>query len=1305
MSSAAADDEGLDGTPIKSVSSLRSRFENMGKNDPAPVPPSVPSTSPGVASAPGSGSGSGLNSGSVSGTTPVSPPTSSHNTTSSRSVSPARNSDRLPPPPPNARPPAEASVASSSSSSSSAPVPPPARPRDPSAAAATFKLPSQQGLPARSANSRAPPKPPVVTVQPPLSPSPGRVGADMQQEQLQYLNTETIALPVTTLRSPHNQTFPDQRRQSRPAGGKPPSPPPPRRSSETRRPPPPPINRADKPSVRSKPVLTDANGWHSALNKVPETSSVAAAAAKIETSPFSSPPRSAAAAAATTTTNTIASANNTTTSSSKMETSPFGSASSDDEEELPPPIPARPRPESAVVNPTLNRSKSLHVGSSFEPPPLHPSSLNRRRDREEAPTFTKPAALARQLTGPSVPPRPMSSIEPPPPPVAQRRPPPVKSAKPPPPKPPRPSVTTTGDSMSSNLNRQSYGPFTPQYQRPPVRGHQSHHSVIEGSTYADTRSPLAATPAPVPPPRVTPAPAPTPAITTASAPTPAPVAAASLQPMTPSVASTKNEPKSIVTAYPDITNVNRQSPFLKPGIPEITTKYDARVFDVCGERVVCGGSMTRAWSMVDGTEILMQACAEGVRGTAIAFKPAPNPNDEGCKVWVGTNFGELQEIDLSTAQISNTKPSAHNRQEIIRIYRYQNQLWTLDETGILHVWGPDQSTVPNLNNSPSYTYRIPRGHTFSMVVGNELWYACAKDVYVFAPTIEGNPQCQRTPRPLSFEGAGEIVCGTTLRSEPGKVFFGHSDGKVSIYSQQDFSLLSVVSLNAFKINTMGGVGDKLWAGFNSGKICVYDVSTSPWTMKKEWHAHDNPVIKLIPDASSIYRIGRYQVVSLGADNKLRAWDGLLKEDELDNQMRALDTEYCSFEDLDVRVLTWNAGASTPSQIQHSSDATFFQSLIQESGCPDIIVFGFQELVDLEDKTATAKRLFKSSKKKDDKKDMSHAYRDWRDFLQRTLDDYMPPNQPYYALHTATLVGLFTCIFVKASMRERIHDLYATDVKRGMGGYHGNKGAIVIRFMIDDSSLCFVNCHLAAGQSQANSRHNDVAAILESQILPIERNTAIRPDHYVGGGDGTMVMDHELVLWNGDLNYRIDAMSRDTVVMAVKSNNLAKLLERDQLLVAKRRNPSFKLRAFHESPIEFAPTYKYDVGTDTYDTSEKKRSPAWCDRLLHRGHGRIQQLEYRRHEVQASDHRPVSGRFKFYVKEIDHTLKATTQAKCLQRIDEQRAVMEQDEKLAYLTQVCGFDPATSNSLIQQRAMKRDNRSPSRNRDIVVPASQY
>jgi hypothetical protein len=722
----------------------------------------------------------------------------------------------------------------------------------------------------------------------------------------------------------------------------------------------------------------------------------------------------------------------------------------------------------------------------------------------------------------------------------------------------------------------------------------------------------------------------------------------------------------VITAYPDTSRTNRSKPYINKGVHEIATNYDSRVFDVCGEFVCATGAYTRAWSVQDGELVMSLAMGEGLKGTAVIFKPGENVDEEGKRIWVGNNHGELLEADVQTQAILNQKPGAHGRYEIIKIYRHFNELWTLDESGTLHVWGPDEKGVPNLSLGPSQSFRVPKGHLFSMVVGDELWHATGKEIRVFLPTLDGRTQFQVLIRPLIQDSAGEVTSGAILASEPDKVYFGHNDGKVSIYSRKDYSCLGVMNVSQYKINSLAGVGRYMWAGFNTGKMTVFDMEQTPWALKKDWQAHKNPVVRVAVDRSSFYKLDRCQVVSLGADNMLRTWDGMLQEDWVEGEMKLKDVEYCSFEKIKALVLTWNAGASTPHSLRYSeSDATFVRDLLQNSDSPDIIVFGFQELVDLEDKTATAKRFLKPKKKEgSDQERMSHQYRDWRNFLAQSLDDHMSSGGLYHVLHTAPLVGLFTCIFVKADLRERISNLSSAEVKRGMGGLHGNKGAIVVRFMVDDTSLCFINCHLAAGQTSANARHNDIAAILETPLLPPQRDPGVRVDSFVGGGDGSLILDHELCLLNGDLNYRIDTMSRDTVVAAVKAGNLAKLLERDQLLVARRRNPAFRLRAFEEQPIAFAPTYKYDVGTDTYDTSEKRRSPAWCDRLLYRcggGRGRIEQLDYRRHEVRVSDHRPVSGRFRFQVKRIDPKRRAVAWMECQQRWEDRRGREGEGEK--------------------------------------------
>ena len=223
--------------------------------------------------------------------------------------------------------------------------------------------------------------------------------------------------------------------------------------------------------------------------------------------------------------------------------------------------------------------------------------------------------------------------------------------------------------------------------------------------------------------------------------------------------------------------------------------------------------------------------------------------------------------------------------------------------------------------------------------------------------------------------------------------------------------------------------------------------------------------------------------------------------------------------------------------------------------------------------------------------------------------------------------------------------------------------MIIRFVLDDSSICLVNCHLAAGQTQTNNRNNDITAILDSEALPAETDVDVPSHHFRSGGNGSMILDHEICIFNGDLNYRIDTMGRDTVIKAVNANNLSKLLERDQLLVSRRRNPMLGLRSLREAPISFAPTYKYDVGSDRYDTSEKRRAPAWCDRILYRGAGTIKQLNYQRRELRVSDHRPVTAEFRLRIKSISPEMRAQTREECEKRFLTHKERLSRDSKYA------------------------------------------
>ncbi|RMY94429.1 hypothetical protein D0861_01345 [Hortaea werneckii] len=732
------------------------------------------------------------------------------------------------------------------------------------------------------------------------------------------------------------------------------------------------------------------------------------------------------------------------------------------------------------------------------------------------------------------------------------------------------------------------------------------------------------------------------------------------------------------TDFPDSSQANRRPPRYRQRPWQIPTEYDTRLCAVSGEYVVTTGHSTRAWNLRTGEQLLNMAHNENVRVTALAFKPTPNPADEGKRVWLGTNTGEIHEVDISIQSLVKTKFHAHTRREIIRMYRHASELWTLDEGGELNVWLPDSKGMASLD-SQCHNFRVPRGHTFSMVVGNHLWYATGKDLRIFNPGAATDGEFQVTRQALTPPGTGDITSGAMLSHQPDLVYLGHSNGKVSVYNRKDFTCQVVVNVSVYKLNSLVGVGEYLWAGYNTGMAYVYDTSTVPWTVKKDWQAHERHVSNIVADSSALWKLDRLHVITLGTDNMLRIWDGLLEEDWLDSLMQQHESDYCSFRELTCQVMTWNAGATKPRYLDHSmQDSNFFHDYINTRDAPDIFVFGFQELVDLEDKKTTAKAFFKSKKKDTNEHEhMSHQYRAWRDHLTRCLEDFMPADQPYTLLHTASLVGLFTCVFVKSAERSRIKHVHTAEVKRGMGGLHGNKGALIMRLVLDDSSMCFVNCHLAAGQTQTIQRNNDVAGILESEALPsypLSQNSAAQhSDVFSSGGDGSMILDHDICILNGDLNYRIDTMGRDTVVKQIERGEISRLLERDQLLLSRKKNPGFRLRAFQEAPITFAPTYKYNLRSDEYDTSEKRRSPAWCDRILYRGLGNVKMEEYRRWEVRVSDHRPVTGKLKLRVKTVDPARRGDAWKSCVEEFEVVRQRVARAVQLQYLTNVLGLTP--------------------------------
>ncbi|PNT73089.1 hypothetical protein BRADI_2g53130v3 [Brachypodium distachyon] len=233
-----------------------------------------------------------------------------------------------------------------------------------------------------------------------------------------------------------------------------------------------------------------------------------------------------------------------------------------------------------------------------------------------------------------------------------------------------------------------------------------------------------------------------------------------------------------------------------------------------------------------------------------------------------------------------------------------------------------------------------------------------------------------------------------------------------------------------------------------------------------------------------------------------------------------------------------------------------------------------------------------------------------------------------------MVGIFVTVWVKKELVQHIGHLRTSCIGRGILGCLGNKGCISVSMTVHQTSFCFICSHLASGQKEGDEfrRNSDVLEILRLTLFS-------RICRRAGRRIPEKILEHDKVIWFGDLNYRLALSYADTKRLLTE-NNWDALFEKDQLKIEQDAGRVFK--GWNEGKIYFAPTYKYSSNSDAYagetaTSKKKRRTPAWCDRILWRGDG-TSQLSYYRGESRFSDHRPVCGTFIVEVETLNKKTK-------------------------------------------------------------------
>jgi len=181
--------------------------------------------------------------------------------------------------------------------------------------------------------------------------------------------------------------------------------------------------------------------------------------------------------------------------------------------------------------------------------------------------------------------------------------------------------------------------------------------------------------------------------------------------------------------------------------------------------------------------------------------------------------------------------------------------------------------------------------------------------------------------------------------------------------------------------------------------------------------------------------------------------------EEDDQKTILEKEkeYAEFEDFRIFTVTWNLAG-------HQPDLSLNLSLMfnfQDNPVPDLVVINLQEYIDL-----NAVNVVVGPNQSDSRISV------WREIIYSNLQKM----GDFVFVRHQQLVGVLILIFAKSAIKNKINRVETDIVKTGLGGNFGNKGAAIIKMYIDDTSFCFINCHLESGNKSNNQRIQNIVDI-------------------------------------------------------------------------------------------------------------------------------------------------------------------------------------------------------------------------------------
>jgi hypothetical protein len=288
-------------------------------------------------------------------------------------------------------------------------------------------------------------------------------------------------------------------------------------------------------------------------------------------------------------------------------------------------------------------------------------------------------------------------------------------------------------------------------------------------------------------------------------------------------------------------------------------------------------------------------------------------------------------------------------------------------------------------------------------------------------------------------------------------------------------------------------------------------------------------------------------------------------------------------------------------------------------------------------------------------------REWRRLLLHSL------GRTHTLLSLTKLGGMQLAVLAKKALIPYISPLHVCEVPCGVGNIIHNKGGQAALFRVGpNTSFLFINAHLAAHAHRVEDRNADVDRVMTElqnllwyhlqsnkkkkkppSLAPSPPPSSPNHHHHHHTPTPSALLDKvDRLFFLGDLNYRLELPREDIEVPLRRVKNakitlkeaVSRLLEYDQLMI-ERLEKNRVFQGLIENEVCFLPTFKFNKGRDLYDTSPKKRAPAWTDRILFKPcEGKVKCEKYEsvggaRH----SDHRPVVGVFTVQLEEQEEAV--------------------------------------------------------------------